>query len=66
MLSATDLDDFNRNGFLVIPNFADPQPLLRQSQELVEKAEIPQSIFTTGDQDHVGDDYFLSSVINSF
>lgn len=62
MITDNDLADFHKNGFLIIPDFADPGLLLQKAQELVQKAEDPKSIFKTGDEDHVGDEYFLTSV----
>ena len=61
MLSKQDLQDFKKNGFLIIPDFADPTPLIQKSIGLLENADPPTSLFRTGDSDHVGDDYFLSS-----
>ena len=66
MLTARQLEFFQKNGFLILENFGDPQPIIKAADELVKKAEPPQSIFKTGDDDHVGDEYFLASVILNF
>ncbi|KAF6763168.1 phytanoyl-CoA dioxygenase [Ephemerocybe angulata] len=53
--------------YLVIPSFLAPgetQELLQRSKDLLDDfdpATHPLTKFTTGDDDHVGDDYFLDS-----
>jgi len=60
MLTQQQVDYFNTNGFLIIPDFADPKQLLEKAQELAANAQDSNCVFTTS-QDPMGDDYFLSS-----
>lgn len=65
-LAANQLDEFHRQGFLLLPDFFDPAPLLEQSKHLVENFDLeghPLTKFTTGEDEagQVGDDYFLQS-----
>ncbi|KAH8693864.1 phytanoyl-CoA dioxygenase family protein [Talaromyces proteolyticus] len=70
-LTPEQLQSFNDNGFLVIPNYlsaAEVQSLLSTTHSLLDSFSLdthPMTRFTTGDDDektkHVGDDYFLSS-----
>jgi phytanoyl-CoA hydroxylase len=65
-LSALQLASYQRDGFLVIEDFADPEEcerLRRRAQELVHDFD-PQgviSIFSTREQTRASDDYFLDS-----
>lgn len=58
-------DDFNRQGFLVLPGFApaaDCDALKARATELVADFQPETvSIFTTHEQTRISDDYFLSS-----
>lgn len=70
-LTTEQLESFNENGFLVVPNYLSPdevQSLLTTTHDLLENFSLdshPMTRFTTGDDEeetkHVGDDYFLSS-----
>ncbi|CRG88140.1 hypothetical protein PISL3812_05167 [Talaromyces islandicus] len=70
-LTPEQLESFNENGFLVVPNYLsadEVQSLLTTTHDLLENFSLeshPMTRFTTGDDDnktkHVGDDYFLSS-----
>jgi len=50
-----------------VPNFLSTEEtdaLLQRSKQLLDEFDInehPKTKFTTGDDNHVGDDYFLSS-----
>ncbi|OKL63765.1 hypothetical protein UA08_00038 [Talaromyces atroroseus] len=72
VLTPEQLQFFNENGFLVIPNYLSAeeiQSLLSTTHELLDNFSLdthPMTRFTTGDDGddsvkHVGDDYFLSS-----
>ncbi|KAF7315407.1 Phytanoyl-CoA dioxygenase [Mycena indigotica] len=58
---------FYRDGYLVLRGFVsqeDVGAMLARSKELLNEFNIedhPLTRFTTGDEDHVGDDYFLNS-----
>lgn len=71
-LSPSQLDAFNKNGYTVIPDYLSPteiDSLLTETNHQLETFPLethPLTQFTTGDdnnnqEDHVGDDYFLSS-----
>jgi phytanoyl-CoA hydroxylase len=67
-LSAAQKADFERDGFLVIPDFvtdATRRTLIGRAEELVDAfdpvAEGVASIFSTKDQAHTADEYFLAS-----
>ncbi|KAG8914736.1 hypothetical protein FRC00_011224 [Tulasnella sp. 408] len=69
-LTQDQIDQFHRDGYLLIPNFLsrdDIQEMMTRSKQLLEDFTLeghPMTKFTTGDstQDkHVGDDYFLNS-----
>ncbi|KAL0574705.1 hypothetical protein V5O48_007263 [Marasmius crinis-equi] len=66
-LTEAQIDQFNRNGYLLIPGFLDTQEtdkLLARAKQLLDEFPVenhPLTRFTTGDDNHVGDDYFLSS-----
>jgi hypothetical protein len=64
VLTKEQLDSFNENGYLVIPDFFDPEPLKTQAQKLLSdfnSKDHAKSIFTTSDENHIGDHYFLTS-----
>ncbi|EDR11956.1 uncharacterized protein LACBIDRAFT_246865, partial [Laccaria bicolor S238N-H82] len=62
---------FHRNGYLIIPGFLSAQEaeeLLSRSKQLLDDFDINDhplvrfhTKFTTGEDNHVGDDYFLTS-----
>ncbi|KAF5326299.1 hypothetical protein D9611_000429 [Ephemerocybe angulata] len=66
-LSQSQIEQFDRDGYLVIPSFLTPDEtneLLQRSKDLLDDfdpATHPLTKFTTGDDNHVGDDYFLDS-----
>jgi phytanoyl-CoA hydroxylase len=63
-LTQQQLQDFDTNGYLVIPDFFDPSELKAQAQVLLDNFDPIQhqkTIFTTDDDNHVGNDYFLQS-----
>ncbi|KAI0505932.1 phytanoyl-CoA dioxygenase [Xylaria bambusicola] len=67
-LTPSQLADFERDGYLVIPNALPPttvEALLAETHQLLDDfslSEHPMTRFSTGEKsDHVGDDYFLTS-----
>lgn len=71
-LSAEQLEKFRKDGYLILPDFFDPKPILAHAKHLIHQfdpKDHPMTKFTTGDsvagehsaQDHVGDRYFLTS-----
>ena len=67
-LTPSQLDFWDRNGYLLIPDALTPseiESLLSQTQNLLHDfplADHPLTRFSTGENsDHVGDDYFLTS-----
>ncbi|KAJ7594575.1 phytanoyl-CoA dioxygenase [Mycena floridula] len=66
-LTSSQIDQFHRDGYLVIPSFLDSSEtasLLERSKQLLDEFVIedhPMTKFTTGEDNHVGDDYFLNS-----
>jgi ectoine hydroxylase-related dioxygenase (phytanoyl-CoA dioxygenase family) len=66
-LTTTQIDSFYQNGYLVVSKFLSPEetnPLLARAKELLEEFDIddhPLTTFTTGDDNHIWDDYFLDS-----
>lgn len=66
-LSQEQVDQFYRDGYLRLPNFLGPldtEALLTRARQLLANFSLedhPLTKFTTGDDNHVGDDYFLSS-----
>ncbi|KAF9050270.1 phytanoyl-CoA dioxygenase [Panaeolus papilionaceus] len=66
-LTQEQINKFQQDGYLVIPNFLsgeDVNALLTRSKELLAEFDIethPRTKFTTNDDNHVGDDYFLTS-----
>ena len=66
MLDSRQLADFQRDGFLVLENFAshkDCDTLLARTVELVADFEPPgqKSVFSTTEQEQTSDQYFLES-----
>ncbi|SNX84479.1 related to phytanoyl-CoA dioxygenase family protein [Melanopsichium pennsylvanicum] len=68
-LTRDQIAQFHRDGYLLLPSFFDPAPLLDHSKHLVSSFSLenhPLTAFTTsdnerGDEAHVGDRYFLES-----
>ncbi|KAK0566543.1 hypothetical protein OC844_000688 [Tilletia horrida] len=70
-LPPTLRDQFLRDGYLVLPHFFDPAPILVRAKQIVEDEFSleghPLTKFSTGDEEgkdgsaHVGDAYFLNS-----
>ena len=65
-LNKQQLDDYNANGFLVLPDFVSRdscEKLKRRANELVETFDPSEvvSIFSTKEQTRTSDDYFLTS-----
>ena len=67
-LSQDQLDSWNKNGYLLIPDAlsqTEVQKLLSESQRMLNDFSLddhPMTRFSTGESsDHVGDDYFLTS-----
>lgn len=66
LLNAKQIDDFNQQGYLVIEDFitmTQRQALMTRAEQLIKAFEPPRqrSVFTTDEQEHTSDDYFLSS-----
>lgn len=68
-LNAAQLNQYHQDGYLVVPNFFDPTPILAHAKHLIhafDPTDHPMTKFSTGDkdgkeEDHVGDRYFLES-----
>jgi len=66
-LTEQQIDKFHRDGYLILPGFLTPEEtigLLDRSKQLLAEFDItdhPKTKFTTDDDNHVGDDYFLTS-----
>ncbi|KAI9336707.1 hypothetical protein BDR26DRAFT_911981 [Obelidium mucronatum] len=66
-MNQSQIEQFNRDGFIAIEDFftaADSKNLLKRAKELVAEFDLkdhPKTRFSTSRDDHVGDDYFLSS-----
>ena len=66
-LTPEQVEQFGKDGFLVLPDFASPEEvegMLSRADELVDAfdpATVPRSIFTTKDQKRTSDAYFLDS-----
>jgi len=66
-LTPEQVESFYRDGYLLIPGFLSPDEtdaLLTRAQQLLDNFSLedhPLTKFTTGDDNHVGDDYFLTS-----
>ncbi|KAJ7680288.1 phytanoyl-CoA dioxygenase [Mycena polygramma] len=67
MLTPQQRDQFHRDGYLVVRGFLSPEDvatLLERSKVLLQEFSLddhPLTKFTTGDDNHVGDAYFLES-----
>ena len=64
MLTREQKEQFDRDGYLIIPDFFDPEPLVKRAQELVNQfnpKEHHLTKFTTSDDNHIGNQYFLGS-----
>jgi len=66
MISAEQLQQYEKNGFLVVKGFAEEREcdaLRARAEELVQAFEPAElvSIFTTHEQDRVADEYFMTS-----
>lgn len=69
ILTPDQVAQFHRDGYLLLPSFFDPAPLLAHSKQLISNFDLtnhPLTAFTTsdnerGDEAHVGDRYFLDS-----
>jgi len=65
--SQEQINKFHRQGYLVVPGFlskVETEELLSRAKQLLEEFSLddhPMTKFTTGDDNHVGDDYFLGS-----
>ncbi|EJD03054.1 phytanoyl-CoA dioxygenase [Fomitiporia mediterranea MF3/22] len=66
-LTQEQIDQFDRDGYLCIREFLTPAEtiaLLDRARQLLDEFNIedhPKTKFTTGEDNHVGDDYFLTS-----
>lgn len=71
-LSPSQLAKYHQDGYLVIPDFFDPLPILQHAKELIHSFDPkghPMTKFSTGGEEgvkedgkeHVGDRYFLES-----
>ncbi|OSX66222.1 hypothetical protein POSPLADRAFT_1038543 [Postia placenta MAD-698-R-SB12] len=66
-LTREQIDQFRRDGYLRLPLFLTPdgtEALLARSKQLLSEFDLdthPRTKFTTRDDEHVGDDYFLTS-----
>ncbi|KAF8971171.1 phytanoyl-CoA dioxygenase [Flammula alnicola] len=66
-LTEDQITKFHADGYLVIPNFLSLQEtaaLLTRSKELLDEFNVedhPLTKFTTSDDNHIGDEYFLTS-----
>jgi phytanoyl-CoA hydroxylase len=66
MITAEQLQDYEKNGFLVVKEFAEEREcdaLRARAEELVHEFEPAEvvSIFTTHEQSRIADDYFMTS-----
>ena len=63
-LTADQLQEWEANGYLVIPDFASAEAcdsLMERAKRIVSEAELDRGIFTTGDQKRHADSWFLES-----
>lgn len=66
-LTPEQIDTFDKEGMLCIPDFlttSEVEGLLKRSHELLDGFDIsdhPRTQFKTGDNDHIGDEYFFNS-----
>ncbi|KAJ3343959.1 hypothetical protein HDU91_000317 [Kappamyces sp. JEL0680] len=63
MLSPSQVAQFERDGYLVIPDFFNVKGLRKEAALLLESCDVSEHLtkFTTSDDNHIGDDYFLGS-----
>ncbi|TFK54361.1 phytanoyl-CoA dioxygenase [Heliocybe sulcata] len=67
VLTQEQIQKFHKDGYLCIPGFLTPgqtDALLTRAKQLLDNFSVedhPMTKFTTGDDNHVGDDYFLTS-----
>ncbi|KAL3900551.1 MAG: hypothetical protein SGCHY_001255 [Lobulomycetales sp.] len=64
MLSSEQLAQFQRDGYLAVQDFFNPAQLKKRVDGLLEEyvpTEHTETRFTSDDDNHVGNDYFLSS-----
>jgi phytanoyl-CoA hydroxylase len=66
LLDAAQIDSYHRNGFLVVPGFADASgcsELMERAQQYVEEFDPAEyrSVFQTDEQTRTSDDWFLGS-----
>lgn len=66
-LTQTQIDQFNQEGMLCIPDFLSQSQvaqMLEESHRLLDEFDVashPKTQFKTGDNDHIGDQYFFDS-----
>ena len=60
-LTEKQLQEFHENGFLVIKDFFEPEALIQETRQLIDQFDSSDTVFKTGDDDHVGNEYFLES-----
>ncbi|KAL7281310.1 hypothetical protein ACG7TL_004619 [Trametes sanguinea] len=66
-LTPEQVTQFRNDGYLRLPSFLEPdevEALLTRTKQLLDNFSVedhPLTKFTTGDDNHVGDDYFLTS-----
>lgn len=66
-LSTEQVESFNREGLLCIPGFLDPaqvSEMMEASHRLLRDFDVsthPKTQFKTGENDHIGDQYFFDS-----
>lgn len=66
-LSPEQIETFDQEGVLCLPDFFSPQQvgqMLQRSRELLLELDLsshPRTQFKTGDNDHIGDQYFFDS-----
>ncbi|KAJ3519731.1 hypothetical protein NM688_g9258 [Phlebia brevispora] len=66
-LSQDQIDQFYRDGYLRLPNFLstdEVEAMLSRTKQLLDNFSLedhPMTKFTTGDDNHIGDEYFLTS-----
>ena len=68
MLSSIQIENFEKNGYLVIGDFIDQRQrnlLMQRAEELIDAFQPPSkhSVFSTDEQERTSDDYFLNSGI---
>lgn len=66
-LTKTQLETFDKEGMLCIPDFLSPlevSSLREEAHRILQELDLathPKTLFETGDGEHVGDEYFLDS-----